>query len=400
MRKSFPIFLIVGLLIASAGFAINQFIQQSDYWNDPVEQWALIKFSHKLHVTENGMECSDCHASADTSLISSDFLLPTKATCADCHEVDDEMQCSMCHADANRQEKFQKPPMRELIFNHQKHVEQKIECTQCHAGIENSEAPSLASMPTMTSCNTCHDGLQATNTCENCHSQATTLLPASHKQIDWVKEHKRQVRVDAMSNDCSVCHSDNDCAACHAEVGVQQTKGEFLRPLPEFRPSLLGKNLQVKQNVHSLNYRFTHSFDFRAKRSDCYSCHDQQSFCNDCHTKNQDAGFSSPIPATHRQQGFIRLGVGSGGGWHAFNARKDIESCAACHDVEGRDPACLTCHVDRTPGKGNDPKTHKVNFLMSDKGDWHSNPGSTCFNCHVNTQSAGIGFCGYCHGAK
>jgi hypothetical protein len=23
-----------------------------------------------------------------------------------------------------------------------------------------------------------------------------------------------------------------------------------------------------------------------------------------------------------------------------------------------------------------------------------------CYSCHTNTEQAGVGFCGYCHGAK
>jgi hypothetical protein len=26
-----------------------------------------------------------------------------------------------------------------------------------------------------------------------------------------------------------------------------------------------------------------------------------------------------------------------------------MESCASCHDVEGRDPVCVTCHADLAP---------------------------------------------------
>jgi hypothetical protein len=63
------------------------------------------------------------------------------------------------------------------------------------------------------------------------------------------------------------------------------------------------------------------------------------------------------------------------------------------------DANCVMCHVDRTPGRGNDPRTH-VSGFRNDRGDWHSNSGSVCFNCHTDTRQAGTGFCGYCHGLQ
>ncbi|MBI3579527.1 MAG: hypothetical protein HY089_08995 [Ignavibacteriales bacterium] len=107
-------------------------------------------------------------------------------------------------------------------------------------------------------------------------------------------------------------------------------------------------------------------------------------------------------PATHQEAGFVTLGVGSGGGKHASLARRDIESCASCHDAQGADPTCTTCHTDPDGIKGNDPKSHARGFMMDSEGAWHSDPGATCYTCHTdpNARVGGIkgqGFCGYCH---
>ncbi|MFQ5631425.1 MAG: cytochrome C, partial [bacterium] len=291
-------------------------------------------------------------------------------------------------------------PVRKVIFSHKTHVEQEIDCKRCHVGIEKAEGPNTAFLPVMATCNSCHDGIENVNACGTCHTRVETLMPLTHKQVDWFKEHKRQVKIGGISSDCSVCHEDNFCQSCHVNPDVQFTRGMLTRPLLENRPQPSGGKMLVKQRVHQLNFVFYHAIDFRSKRADCYTCHDQQKFCNECHSNDQDAGFRSPIPFSHRGPDFVRIGAGSGGGRHARLARTDIETCASCHDVEGRDPACLTCHVDRSPGKGNDPRTHRPNFMRDENGDWHANPASMCYNCHTNTQRAGIGFCGYCHGAK
>jgi len=84
-------------------------------------------------------------------------------------------------------------------------------------------------------------------------------------------------------------------------------------------------------------------------------------------------------------------------------ARRDIENCSSCHDVQGADQNCILCHVDNDGVKGTNPKTHARNFGRDfDKGDWHSDRGSVCYSCHTDANARpggikGVGFCGYCH---
>ena len=349
LRVFFSLFL-TAYVLTPADFAQAQ-STRSSAWNDPVAQWENIKFSHKKHVEELGAECSSCHGGAPTSEKASDFLFPKHAECAACHEqVESENveDCKYCHVDGDNPTAFAAPAREDIRFSHKQHIEnQKVECATCHTGIEKSEKPSLAFLPDMASCNSCHNDVKATNACESCHPRVETMLPVSHRAPDWSEQHKRLVRSEHGSNDCAVCHSENFCQTCHAEATSQFTRGDVPRSVPEGRPAPSGKNPAVQQNVHALNYLFTHSLDLRAKQSDCFSCHNQQTFCAECHTRSQDAGFSGPTPISHRAPDFVR--VGADGGQHAVLARRDIESCAACHDVEGRDPSCVLCHTNLSP---------------------------------------------------
>jgi hypothetical protein len=36
--------------------------------------------------------------------------------------------------------------------------------------------------------------------------------------------------------------------------------------------------------------------------------------------------------------------------------------------------------------------------LFEGRGGWHSDLGYYCYQCHTNSNQAGSGFCGYCHG--
>jgi hypothetical protein len=367
-------------------------------WNDPVEQWAQVTFSHQLHLGEVDAPCAACHAGAASSERSQDLLLPKHPECAACHDVEAAADCATCHPAGSARAAFAAPE-RKIHFNHRLHMEKNgQECSVCHPGMAGSDRPNLSNLPAMAVCSACHDGGSAPSACETCHAGKVPPLPPSHAQGDWLREHKRVVRAGGES-DCASCHVDAFCQSCHADPSLQFTEGDSPRPLGELRPSPWGSWPLVIQRVHGLNHRFGHSLDLRGKTQDCYTCHDASRFCSGCHALDQDGGFSAPFPEDHQSPDFVRLGVGSGGGHHADLARRDIESCASCHDVEGRDPACITCHVDRNPGKGNDPRTHPSGFLQ-EHGEWHSNPGAVCFNCHTDTGRAGLGFCGYCHGAS
>ena len=154
--------------------------------------------------------------------------------------------------------------------------------------------------------------------------------------------------------------------------------------------------------VHDLNFRFTHGIAAKGKLTECQTCHSTEKFCTTCHEAGGNVNQAVFKPASHLLAGFTTLGVGSGGGEHARLAKRDIESCAACHSPEGADPVCITCHTDADGRKGTDPKTHDIGFMSDNHGYWHTDPGANCFLCHTdsNARPGGIKgqkFCGYCH---
>ncbi len=391
---------IILLLLASPLLGW-QIFNHSGYWNEPVDQWkTVVTFSHLFHTEDVEAECTDCHGEAEESEVSNDFLLPMMDTCGECHDVEDDDECATCHGDNEDPDTFVESSPRELSFNHKLHIEAEINCTTCHVGIDVSEAPSNRYFPKMTVCQTCHDGAQEHNTCETCHTKLELLRPENHVWPDWKRQHKRFVVSGQHENDCLSCHSEASCQECHSAAQIVMTSKPAPRPLLEGRQLQFSRSLLTSQRIHENNYIFWHGIDHKARTMECATCHNKQTFCNDCHDNRQDAGFASPIPASHSQVDFVRLGVGGGGGKHAKLAKKDIEACMSCHDFNGQDPACLLCHTDRTPGLGNDPRTHTARFMRTDKGDYHDNPDASCYNCHIDTQQEGVGFCGYCHGAK
>jgi hypothetical protein len=359
---------------------------------------SLIKFSHQYHLQDIGLFCTDCHKMAPGSKFSSDNILPREENCADCHaqEVEDEAKCGKCHWENTEPVAF-KNSERVIDFPHKFHLEKAgLVCQDCHNGMNKTDYASRVHWPTMPECLVCHQDSDAPADCNLCHPKVEVIRPQSHR-ADWIHEHSQHAISTSMP--CSQCHQDTWCEDCHAgatTIEMQDPSDRMASGGPQNR----GRTAQIVQRQHELNYRFIHPMDAVGKERQCATCHARE-FCVDCHRIEGDEQRFKP--AWHGQvpglpQPWVLIGVGSGGGRHADWARNDIERCVACHDVEGDDPSCIQCHVDFDGVKGTDPKTHPVRFAgRLGEGEFHSDPASLCYSCHVNTSNSGVGFCGYCH---
>ena len=304
----------------------------------------VIKFSHQKHINEFGVDCATCHTGAAASERSSDKLTPGHEVCQTCHEEQVSKTCGYCHADEKSPVAFPREA-RELRYNHKKHVaDGKMECVTCHTGLDKVDYATAANMAPMSTCTTCHNNVKVTNQCETCHSNLATLRPASHNKGNFLKGHAMQARLNAMDSQCASCHAEDYCAQCHDGSNLTALSGN--QKIGLLSPRTMGndKSQALKgQAVHDMNYRFTHGIDARGRAVDCQVCHQEQTFCNDCHNNGSDA-LGGTIPMSHQAAGFVNIVAGSGGGEHARLARRDIESCISCHDVAGSDPTCMKCH--------------------------------------------------------
>ena len=370
------------------------------YFSNIIANEDKIIHSHQLHIEDIGAECEDCHITIPKSKNANDRNLPTHEECYVCHDDDTASQeCKTCHSNLDDPKVLPDLPIRDYYFDHVLHIEdQEMECTDCHKGLEEVEYAVEESYSTMEQCFECHNDVVASKMCESCHTPEAVLTPQSHNS-DWVIIHKHLAKIK--ENECRVCHQDNYCEDCHAGtllLAVGKGNRDYLNPQT---PGSEGKKNMVLQRVHSLNYRYVHGIDANSKKMNCTVCQEQSQFCVRCHQEDEKILFIKPSWHSDSNWGAIVDAVGSGGGRHAQLARRDIEKCASCHDSQGEDPTCLMCHRDFLPGKGNDLKTHSPGrFSGLGEGAYHIDEGSICYNCHINTMSPGIGFCGYCHAAK
>ncbi len=339
----FTVLLVLALVVGTVASGPNA--AAGSVLDEDSTSAAIVKFSHRKHVQDFGMDCLMCHPAAKESRLASDPLNGGHDQCQTCHEEQIGGDCGYCHTNPDNIEPRQ-PAAREIFFSHAEHVAMEgVDCRTCHSGVENAEQLGDIHLPGMETCTTCHNDRKATGACENCHQNFVTLLPQDHQRSDFIRNHRDVARLGGLMMECQTCHTEGFCQQCHQASGLKAFTGKDLTTEPSPKTSTKDSPRQmILQSVHELNYRFTHGVDARARQAECVSCHELQNFCVQCHTAGGFVTQGLFKPASHMVAGFTTLGPGSGGGLHAVEARRDIESCVSCHDVEGQDPVCLTCH--------------------------------------------------------
>lgn len=327
-------------------------------------QQLTIRFNHKKHVKQLGLNCTSCHDRAKRSRKSSDSLLPPATRCDACHmtdhrnlsavtqEGDDVIgQCGFCHigykrGDGNKVARMV-IPQPNLKMNHAAHLRRNIGCGQCHGNVENIELATRDQLPRMRGCFGCHQlpepaRGQAKAACTTCHLTRVPglmqtqfasghLVPprwlhdAGHGP-DWIERHKRVAGND--SRLCSQCHTEKYCVDCH---------DGRVRP----------------RKVHPNDWISMHPMAARQNSPNCTSCHRQQSFCVGCHQR-AGVALSGPYANFAGRGRFhppksVWTEAPRGSGHHAWEAQRNIAACVSCH-VE-RD--CAICHATaRVGGRG------------------------------------------------
>jgi len=162
--SGFAIFLALGAAVAFFGK-----LRPSQA---PVAQ--PLAFNHRLHVEQEGLECSACHPGYLTQVSSG---LPTAGACTLCHldpqgeTAEEQRLVNLLQEGASLdwEPLFRQPP--HVFFSHRRHaVVAEIECATCHGDIGTSTAPPARRAPlSMERCIACHEAQQASTDCSACH---------------------------------------------------------------------------------------------------------------------------------------------------------------------------------------------------------------------------------------
>lgn len=315
----------------------------------PAQQQAPVDFTHEAHVAAE-LDCTTCHEGIEKAT----RLEPTRhvqVSCGDCHDDD--------------RKDFKVPvrvkPVR-FTFSHADHLPRVKNCGACHKALPEMGDKEIKAPP-MAACTACHnhqmDFQQAR--CTPCHTDLKGFVPVSAfaHTGDWLRAHGRYSSPSAES--CAACHDQTYCSDCHA---AQTTPA---------RPSIVFPEAVKRDFIHRGDYVSRHMIDAGANPASCRKCHGSP-FCDSCHTQ-QNLTMKTIDPRNVHPAGWAN--DKASGHFHGDAARRDITSCAGCHD-NGASAVCVACHqVGGFVGKSPHPRT----FLRKhDAGDRSSN--AMCAACH------------------
>lgn len=194
--------ILLGSLIVAA-YAIDRGAYNSD---TAVVKEQPVPFSHKHHVTDDGIDCRYCHTSVETSSYAG---LPATEICMSCHSqiwnnaaILEPVRASFRTGDSLAWTRVHDLP-EYVYFNHSIHINKGIGCASCHGRVDQ--------MPLMFKVNTLF-----MNWCLDCHRQPWKYVrpreqvfnmayepPANQEEFgkELVKEYKIQSLTD-----CWTCH--------------------------------------------------------------------------------------------------------------------------------------------------------------------------------------------------
>ncbi len=322
------------------------------------------RFSHEYHLTRLAcggpgqpqcLNCTSCH-----KVDKSNHVLPRVTACQGCHKPADKHKLAAVHPPPDDDLEFAES----LHFSHALHLKMPAlagQCVPCHAGVvPPSDNPLASVFPPMQRCFKCHEHQQQWDQakCSACHERKamSQVMPQSflpHNQ-GWMRHHgtlareKRQV--------CSQCHSQQQCNDCHDVT--QNLKIEDRQP-----------DAVERHFVHRGNWLSVHPIEAKSQPRRCLSCHTQES-CDGCHVR-RGVSANAVRGANPHPQGWVG-GDPNNPNFHGRAARRDILTCAGCHD-QGPATNCIRCH--KVGGPGGNPHPHGWKSARSDNA-------SMCRYCH------------------
>jgi len=170
---------------------------------EPVEQ--PIKFDHRHHVRDDGIDCTYCHTGVTTSAYAG---VPPTSVCMNCHS---QVWTASPELTRLRQSYFENRPLEwtrvstlpdHVFFNHSIHVAKGVGCVTCHGRVDLMAEVYQAQTLTMGWCLGCH------------RHPEDRLRPRDRvTDMEWTTDHPEELGQKlareyevAPTTDCSGCH--------------------------------------------------------------------------------------------------------------------------------------------------------------------------------------------------
>lgn len=156
-RVSIYAAVFIAVLVAYAAYVVNN----SPYFtNVNVAQEQPVPFSHKHHVTDDGIDCRYCHTSVERSSFAG---IPPTHTCMTCHSqiwVNSPMlePVRASYRTGSSLEWTRVNALPEFVyFDHSIHVNKGVGCTTCHGPVGQMPLTWRANTLSMRWCLDCHN---------------------------------------------------------------------------------------------------------------------------------------------------------------------------------------------------------------------------------------------------
>ena len=291
---------------------------------------AAPRFPHRMHLAEiecgtegkpECLTCASCHAVSERDRA---HKLPQGELCIRCHREDAHEVLPLLRTRPQRVSGA-------IQFNHDQHLAMRGirgQCVGCHSGVVREGG---ATLPPMSRCFSCHEHEQQwqKGKCAPCHVQANLerTLPESFLRHDqaFARGHGQVAQQERQL--CQACHTESQCDDCHdvtQDLTVERRRPERI----------------LRTYVHRGDFLTRHMIEAESQPSRCLRCHTAET-CDSCHVARGVSGNRIGARSPHPPRW-----VGSDPGvrsLHGREARRDILSCASCHD-QGPATNCIRCH--------------------------------------------------------
>lgn len=301
-------------------------------------------FPHRVHVVDNQLACTFCHAGAKAG---SRPGMPPPELCAPCHDKFDGDKPADRRVGAFFDENSRYRTVADtsipadVTFSHRSHTtDARLDCKECHADVARQDAVPTTPLVQKPVCMDCHARYGRSNACSECHARIDERWqPPSHAH-SWLRGHGEVVRMgsERSADRCTLCHQEaTGCNACHA---------------------------QTPPSSHDQTFRLrTHGLQASIDRSRCATCHTQDS-CQQCHQVTQ--------PRSHR------AGFGAPQDRHCVNCHLPLadNDCAVCHEGTPSHDLAAPLPANHVPSM-NCRLCHGNGVILP-----HPDGGHVCTACH------------------
>lgn len=282
-------------------------------------------------------------------------------------------------------------PNRGIIVNHERHLSEGLECSDCH----EATAGERMSFVDHETCSLCHEipenSLEQARTfsqevsCKKCHTRADYSVHPKRQLITDEIKFDHQIHITAEVN-CAQCHENpdhplpktgvlmQDCMQCHQETthlfsGIAQrstttrsfTENECIVCHTTLSLDTVPLHRHGRRIAHdsSVVWGKVHGQEANLDTAYCAQCHNDQDHCAACHRITK--------PSNHTLAWNRKL--------HGAHAEWNSQSCSVCHEED----SCIKCH------RSTSPRSHRTGFS--------SPTNNHCVSCHVPVENS----CSICH---